>query len=162
MTAYAVDFAVLGNTKISVHPKVHWVAFLWWGDPCGVGAGFCSFAGMSESVLHRTIAVSVDSSSPQGAQGLRMARGVRPARSSTSDAPMTAARESMACVHNKGCQISVNWGIGPIARSESDDPSTLAAQATPGWESAEARRAKAEAIQLSQLQQSWIASLRSQ
>src|SRR5215813_15162436 len=36
-----------------------------------------------------------------------------------------------------------------IARSDSDDPSTLAAQATPGWESAEARRAKAEAIQLS-------------
>src|SRR5215510_5385039 len=36
-----------------------------------------------------------------------------------------------------------------IARSDSDDPSTLAAQATPGWESAEARRAKAEASQLS-------------
>src|SRR5262245_38373283 len=30
-----------------------------------------------------------------------------------------------------------------IARSASDDPSTLAAQATPGLESAEARRAKA-------------------
>src|SRR5205085_1259044 len=29
----------------------------------------------------------------------------------------------------------------------SDDPSTLAAQATPGWQSAEARRANAEAIQ---------------
>jgi hypothetical protein len=35
-----------------------------------------------------------------------------------------------------------------IARSVSDDPSTLAAQATPGWESAEALCAKAEAIQL--------------
>ena len=49
-----------------------------------------------------------------------------------------------------------------IARSESDDPSTLAAQATPGWESAEARRAKAEAIQLRCSEGSWIASLRSQ
>jgi hypothetical protein len=35
-----------------------------------------------------------------------------------------------------------------IARSESDDPSTLAAQAAPGWESAEAQRAKAEAVRL--------------
>src|SRR4051812_29176841 len=33
-----------------------------------------------------------------------------------------------------------------LARSDSDDPSTLAAQATPGSETAEARRAKAEAI----------------
>ena len=50
-----------------------------------------------------------------------------------------------------------------IARSVSDDPSTLATQATPGWESAEARRAKAEAIQLCcGDKESWIASLRSQ
>src|SRR5690349_16986516 len=42
---------------------------------------------------------------------------------------------------------------------ERSDPSTLAAQATPGWESAEARRAKAEAIQLPlSRQESWIAS----
>jgi hypothetical protein len=34
-----------------------------------------------------------------------------------------------------------------IARSDSDDPSTLAAQATPGAASAEARRAKAQAKQ---------------
>jgi hypothetical protein len=33
----------------------------------------------------------------------------------------------------------------------SDDPSTLVAQASPGWESAEALCAKAEAIQLSSM-----------
>src|SRR5256885_2382850 len=51
-----------------------------------------------------------------------------------------------------------------IARNDSDAPSTLAAQATPGWESAEALCAKAEAIQLFACsgKGSWIASLRSQ
>jgi hypothetical protein len=54
----------------------------------------------------------------------------------------------------QNCEAILRW---------SDDPSTLAAQATPGWESAEARRAKAEAIQLScRGEGSWIAWLRSQ
>jgi hypothetical protein len=49
-----------------------------------------------------------------------------------------------------------------IARSVSDDPSTLAAQATPGWESAEAPLREGGSNPAFLLQPSWIASLRSQ
>jgi hypothetical protein len=51
-----------------------------------------------------------------------------------------------------------NRSIPVIARSDSDDPSTLASQATPGWQSAEAPRREGGSNPAFLFRQSWIAS----
>src|SRR5689334_8049824 len=68
-----------------------------------------------------------------------------PPRIRLAESPPHPPRKSAATSSRKRGEVKDSV----IARSDSDDPSTLAAQATPGWESVEARRAKAEAIQLS-------------
>src|SRR5215510_5153603 len=93
---------------------------------------------------------------PSSTPSHHQCEGRPPPKTTARRAPSNSAVASAVGLGGLGARYPI-YGSAVIARSASDDPSTLAAQATPGWESAEALCAKAEAIQLS-LQQSWIAS----
>src|SRR5262249_8977138 len=76
-----------------------------------------------------------------------------PNRESPPELPHLAANLGAAKCSKAASGSSPAGGRGVavasvIARSDSDAPSPLAPQASQGWESVEARRAKAEAIQL--------------
>src|SRR5262245_22687326 len=84
---------------------------------------------------------------PSSTPSHHQCEGRPPPKTTARRAPSNSAVASAVGLGGLGARYPI-YGSAVIARSDSDDPSTLAAQATPGWESAEALCAKAEAIQL--------------